>query len=81
MNNILKGIVYKKNSNKTLVVLIKKIIKHKIYNKYIKKNYKINVHDNNNMCKINDYIEIRKCRPISKTKFWILNKILIKSKL
>ncbi len=73
---ILKGIVYKKSSDKTLIIIIKKLIKHKIYNKYIKRKYKIKVHDNENLCKINDYIEVKRCRPISKTKFWILNRIL-----
>ncbi len=76
MINILKGIVSKKSSDKTLIIIIKKLIKHKIYGKYIKRNYKIKVHDNYNLCKVNDYIEIKKSRPISKTKFWVLNRIL-----
>ncbi len=79
MRKILKGIVIKKKMFKTITVLITKVIKHKIYKKFIKKKSKIYVHDNDNLCKVNDFIEIEQCRPISKKKFWIFKKF-IKSK-
>ncbi len=79
MKKTLKGIVIKKKMFKTIKVLIINIVKHKIYKKFIKKKSNIYVHDNNNLCNINDYVEIEQCRPISKTKFWILKKIIKKN--
>ncbi len=78
MKKTLKGIVIKKKSFKTIKVLIIKIIKHKIYKKYIKKKNSIYVHDSNNLCNINDYIEIEQSKPISKKKSWIFKKFIKK---
>ncbi len=76
MKKILKGLVIKNRMNKTIVVLIERIVKHKIYGKFVKKKTKIHVHDEHNICKVNDFIEIEQSKPISKTKFWIFKKII-----
>ncbi len=76
MNKFLQGIVIKKKMNKTVIILVTKIIKHIIYGKFIKKKYKINVHDYKNICNLNDIIEVKKCKPISKNKFWIFSKFI-----
>ncbi len=78
MRKKLKGIVIKKKMFKTITVLITKVIKHKIYKKFIKRKSNIYVHDNNNLCKLNDYIEIEQCKPISKKKFWVFKKFIKK---
>ncbi len=75
-NNFLKCYVISNKMNKTLVVSITKIVKHNIYKKYLKKNIKMYVHDEKNICKIGDYIEIKECRPLSKKKTWIFSKII-----
>ncbi len=74
---ILKGVVINKLMNKTLVVLITRIVKHKIYGKFIKKVSKIYVHYEKDICNKNDVVEIKQCRPLSKKKCWILNKVII----
>ncbi|BGI51572.1 MAG: 30S ribosomal protein S17 [Buchnera aphidicola (Ceratovacuna japonica)] len=78
INNIkiLKGLVISNKMNKTCVVLIERIIKHKVYGKFIKRHTKIKVHDENNICLIGDLVEISQCRPISKGKFWKLIKVI-----
>ncbi|MCJ7462233.1 MAG: 30S ribosomal protein S17 [Candidatus Baumannia cicadellinicola] len=65
--------------DKSIVVAIERIIKHPIYGKYIKRTTKIHAHDENNACNIGDLIEIKECRPISKTKSWILIRIIEKA--
>ncbi|MFI4819112.1 MAG: 30S ribosomal protein S17 [Enterobacterales bacterium] len=81
-NNInkLKGIVTSNKMNKSIVVSIERFVKHKLYGKFIKRTTKIHAHDDKNCCNIGDIVEIIECNPISKTKSWILSKI-IKKKL
>lgn len=73
---ILQGIVVSSNSDKTIKVKIERIVKHKKYNKYIKREKTYMVHDSNNVCKKGDSIRIIETRPISKMKrFRIYNVI------
>lgn len=61
---------------KTAVVLLERLVKHKRYGKYIKRHTKLYVHDENNQCKVGDMVMISQCRPLSKLKNWQLVKIL-----
>lgn len=72
----IKGKVVSNKMNKTIVVLIERIIKHKIYGKYVKRSKKISVHDAKNKAKIGDLVECAESLKLSKTKSWILIKIL-----
>ncbi len=74
----IKGYVISNKMNKTLIVVIYRLVKHKIYGKYIKKKSKIYVHDNYNKCNIGDFIEIKECCPFSRNKSWKLSKIIKK---
>ncbi|MDE5285794.1 MAG: 30S ribosomal protein S17, partial [Buchnera aphidicola] len=65
--------------NKSADVFIQRFVKHNIYGKFIKRTTKLHIHDENNECSIGDLIEIRECRPISKTKSWILVRIIEKN--
>ncbi|ABF14067.1 ribosomal protein S17 [Baumannia cicadellinicola str. Hc (Homalodisca coagulata)] len=76
---IKQGRVVSNKMDKSIVVAIERIIKHPIYGKYIKRTTKIHAHDENNACNIGDLIEIKECRPISKTKSWILIRIIEKA--
>ncbi|WP_410051794.1 30S ribosomal protein S17 [Buchnera aphidicola] len=80
MNNVrtLQGIVFSNKMQKSLVVHVEKIIKHRLYKKFIKKTTKLHVHDEKNECSIGDVVEIKECRPISKTKSWTLVRIVKK---
>ena len=69
---ILKGKVIKNKSEKTIIVDVESTYMHKKYKKYLKKNKKYAVHDENNVSKIGDLVKIVESRPISKTKRFIL---------
>ena len=69
---ILKGKVVRNKSEKTIIVDVESTYLHKKYKKYLKKNKKFAVHDENNVSKIGDRVQIIESRPISKTKRFIL---------
>ena len=65
---------------KTIVVKVEEMIKHKLYKKYISRRSNFKAHDENNECKIGDKVEIMETRPLSKDKCWRLVKILERCK-
>lgn len=67
-NKVLKGVVVSDKMAKTVVVEVKRFVKHPKYGKYynISKNYK--AHDPASQAKMGDEVEIRECRPLSKDK-------------
>jgi small subunit ribosomal protein S17 len=69
------GVVVSDKMDKTVVVKVDRLIKHSVYNKYIKRSAKYKVHDENNSCKIGDRVQIIECRPLSKDKRWNLKQI------
>ena len=69
---ILKGKVVKNKNEKTVIVDVESTYIHKKYKKYLKKNKKYAVHDENNISKIGDWVQIIESKPISKTKRFIL---------
>ena len=69
---ILKCKVVRNKSEKTIIVDVESTYLHKKYKKYLKKNKKFAVHDENNVSKIGDIVQIIESRPISKTKKFIL---------
>ena len=64
--------VIKTEMNKSAVVRVERLVKHPVNGKYIKRSTKYHIHDENNKCSVGDVIKIKQCRPISKTKTWIL---------
>lgn len=77
---ILVGEVISNKMDKTIVVKIVRSKAHGFYHKIISKTTKIHAHDENNECKIGDIVEIAESRPISKTKAWVLVKVIEKVK-
>ena len=65
---VLKGKVVSDKMAKTVVVEVKRFVKHPKYGKFynISKRYK--AHDEESKAKLGDEVEIRECRPISKDK-------------
>jgi small subunit ribosomal protein S17 len=73
-NKILKGVVTSDKMDKTVVVKVSRFVEHKKYGKRIKKTKKYKAHDENNVKKIGDIVEIEETRPISKDKkFKVIN--------
>lgn len=76
---VLRGCVVSNKMEKSVVVSITRLFKHPIYGKFIKRTTKLHVHDPDNNGDIGDIVEIKECRPISKTKSWILTAVIKKS--
>jgi small subunit ribosomal protein S17 len=64
----LSGVVVSDKMQDTIVVAVTRFVKHPKYRKFIKRMKKYHVHDPGNTKKEGDKVEIRECRPISKTK-------------
>lgn len=75
----LQGRVTSNKMEKSAVISIERFVKHAIYGKFVKKTTKLHIHDEKNECSIGDLIEIRESRPISKTKSWVLVRIVEKT--
>jgi small subunit ribosomal protein S17 len=75
----LTGRVVSNKMNKTITVLVERKVKHAMYGKYIKRSTKLHAHDEEQLCKEGDIVEISQCRPLSKTKSWRLHKIVTQS--
>ena len=72
---ILNGRVINNQSNKTIVVLVKRKYSHSFFGKVVTSSKKFHVHDEKNKFKIGDTVKIIETRPISKRKRWeVLNK-------
>lgn len=76
-----QGRVISSKMDKSIVVAIERFVKHPIYGKFTKRTTKVHAHDENNECGLGDTVEIRECRPLSKTKSWTLVKVLEKAKI
>ncbi len=75
----LQGRVVSDKMDKSITVAVERKVKHPIYGKYIKRTTKLHVHDENNACQAGDFVTIRECRPLSKTKSWTLVEIVEKA--
>jgi len=76
----LLGLVVDRKMDKTAVVSVSRLKKHKSYNKFITVQKKYMVHDPQNQCRVGDKVRIIESRPISKTKKWVLFEILEKAR-
>lgn len=76
-----QGRVISDKMDKSIVVAIERRVKHPLYGKFIKRTTKLHVHDENNESGIGDIIEIKECRPLSKTKSWMLIRVVEKAVL
>ena len=76
MRRKLVGTVVSDKMHKTVIVVIDRIVKHPLYEKYIKRRSKYAVHDETNSCKVGDKVQIIETRPLSKTKRWRLQSVL-----
>jgi small subunit ribosomal protein S17 len=70
------GVVVSDKMDKTVVVKVDRLVRHSLYNKYIKRSVKYKVHDEKNSCKVGDRVQIIECRPLSKDKRWNLKQII-----
>ena len=74
------GLVTSDKMDKTIVVSVTDNVKHPLYNKIVKRTYKLKAHDENNECRIGDRVKVMETRPLSKAKRWRLVEIVEKAK-
>ena len=74
------GLEVSNKMDKSIVVAVKRKVKHPVYGKYVNKTTKFVAHDQNNECSEGDTVRIMETRPLSKTKCWRLVEILEKAK-
>ncbi len=70
------GVVVSDKMDKTVVVRVDRRVPHPIYGKHIVRSKKYHAHDERNECRVGDVVEIRETRPLSKTKRWVVTKII-----
>ena len=70
------GKVVSNKMQKTIVVAVEDHVKNPLYNKIVKKTYKLKAHDENNECNIGDTVKVMETRPLSKDKRWRLVEIV-----
>ena len=75
----LVGKVVSDKRSKTITVLIERRTKHELYGKIVARSSKYHAHDEKSEYKIGDVVEIAETRPISKTKSWIVTRLIQKS--
>ncbi len=74
------GKVVSNKMDKTIVVAVENNVKHPLYNKIIKRTYKLKAHDENNDCNIGDTVRVMETKPLSKDKRWRLVEIVDRAK-
>ena len=73
------GTVVSDKMDKTIVVLAETLVKHRLYQKYIKRHNKFKAHDKDNTCRVGDKVIITESRPLSKTKRWRVSRVVQKA--
>ena len=70
------GVVVSNKMDKTIVIAVKRKVKHPIYHKFVNKTSKFYAHDEANSCNIGDTVKVSETRPLSKSKNWRLVEII-----
>ena len=74
------GKVVSDKMDKTIVVAVEDHVKHPLYNKIVKRTYKLKAHDENNECGMGDIVKVMETRPLSKDKRWRLVEVVERAK-
>jgi small subunit ribosomal protein S17 len=77
----LVGKVVSDKRAKTVTVLVERRVTHELYGKIVGKSRKYHAHDEKGEYKLGDTVEIAESRPISKTKSWVVTRLVEKARL
>ncbi len=69
---VLQGVVVSDKNDKTVIVRVDRSYAHPLLKKTVRKSKRYAAHDAENACKVGDQIRIQECRPISKSKKWVV---------
>ena len=64
---------------KTVTVLVERRVMHELYGKIVARSSKYHAHDEQGQARLGDTVEITECRPISKTKTWVVSRLVEKA--
>jgi small subunit ribosomal protein S17 len=73
---VLDGVVTSDKMDKTVVVEVRRRVRHRTYRKYISKQVRYKAHDERNECNVGDQVQIIESRPLSKDKRWRVQRIV-----
>lgn len=74
------GEVISNKMQKTISVLVTRLVRHKKYGKYVKKSSVFKAHDEKGQAQVGDTVTIYETRPMSKTKRWALSSVVEQKK-
>ncbi len=74
------GVVVSNKMEKSVVVAVKRKVKHPVYGKFVNKTTRFVAHDDENNCNVGDTVKIMETKPLSKTKNWRLVEIIERAK-
>ena len=73
------GTVVSDRMEKTVVVVVQRLVKHRLYQKYTRKRARYKAHDEKRECRIGDRVLLMETRPLSREKRWRVKQILEKA--
>ena len=79
MKREMAGIVVADKMDKSVIVLVERLVKHPLYHKFVKRRARFAAHDEKNICKVGDKVLITGSRPLSRTKRWRVSQIVEKA--
>ena len=74
-----EGRVVSNKMDKTVTVLVERLVKHKLYGKYLKRSTKLHAHDADNACNEGDVVRVTEIAPMSKTKNWRVVEVITRA--
>jgi len=77
----LVGRVVSDKRDKTVTVLVERRVKHELYGKIVARSRKYHAHDDKGDYHMGDTVEIAETRPLSKTKNWVVTRLVEKARL
>lgn len=75
----LVGVVVSDKMQKTVVVMVERLVRHEAYGKMVRRRTKLKAHDESSRCSMGDKVAIEEARPLSKEKHWRVTEILEKA--
>jgi len=73
------GVVVSDKMDKTVVVLVERLVLHSVYKRRVRRFSRFKAHDKDNSAHMGDRVEIKETRPLSKDKRWYISKIIERS--
>lgn len=77
----MEGVVISNLMEKTAVVRVERLTKHRAYGKYLRRHAKYMAHDPQNLCRVGDKVQMIESRPLSKRKRWQILKVVEKASI